>query len=113
MDYRQDTAEILALVQDRKNWNPELYERIKRNLANSPRWETCIFNRIRKVLSEEDYENFDFAYCVSGRPQDAEVILFTRKERKQKEGEEKWRTERAETLKRITQIEREIKALSS
>ena len=85
MDPWQDAREILALVQDEKNWTPELFKRCRENTLVSP----CIHNQIRKVLTAEQYQRFDDAYCFSGRPEQKQIVEAIRKENIWKEGKEK------------------------
>lgn len=77
----EDAEEILALVKDEANWTPELFERCRNNTLVAP----CIFNQIRAVLPPEQYQRFDDAYCLSGRPEQKEIIIAIRNERRTKQ----------------------------
>ena len=66
-EYREKTKEVLMLVQNRKNWNTGLFEACKQ-LCSYYSNEPCIFNLIRKQLSNYEYMLFDKAYCENGRP---------------------------------------------
>ena len=73
--------EILRLVRNEQNWTPELFDRCRNNMLVGP----CIFNQIRAVLSPEQYQRFDDAYCLSGRPEQKEMIISIRNERRTKQ----------------------------
>ena len=84
MDPWKDGTEILTLVRDKKNWTSELFERCKNSILVGP----CIFNQIRKVLTPEQYQAFDDAYCFYLRPEQKGVVDYLRKIQKEGEGEE-------------------------
>lgn len=77
----EDAEEILRLVRNEQNWTPELFDRCRNNMLVGP----CIFNQIRAVLSPEQYQRFDDAYCLSGRPEQKEMIISIRNERRTKQ----------------------------
>lgn len=52
--------ELLQLAKDRKNWTSKLFEEYKRACIEM---KPCIFNELRKILPEKEYEEFDFQYC--------------------------------------------------
>lgn len=81
MNHWEDAEEILALVKDEANWTPELFERCRNNALVSP----CVHNKIRAVLPPEQYQRFDDAYCLSGRPEQKEIIIAIRNERRTKQ----------------------------
>lgn len=66
-------------------WNKELFEEVKQYVLHSRKGEPCIFNDLRKVLSAKQYEEFDYQYCLAGRPQDKAVILSIRAEKRKEE----------------------------
>ena len=80
----EDAEEILALVKDEANWTPELFERCRNNTLVNP----CIFNQVRAVLPPEQYQRFDDAYCLSGRPEQKEMIISIRNGRRKKQRQE-------------------------
>lgn len=80
----EDAEEILRLVRNEQNWTPELFDRCRNNMLVGP----CIFNQIRAVLSPEQYQRFDDAYCLSGRPEQKEMIISIRNERREKQRQE-------------------------
>lgn len=81
MNHWEDAEEILALVKDEANWTSELFERCRNNALVSP----CVHNKIRAVLPPEQYQRFDDAYCLSGRPEQKEIIIAIRNERRTKQ----------------------------
>lgn len=95
MDPWKDGTEILTLVRDKKNWTPELFERCKSSTLVGP----CIFNQIRKVLTPEQYQAFDDAYCFYLRPDQKGVVDYIRKIQKEGNGEE-WKSREVELLNR-------------
>ena len=80
----REAEEILSLVKDDANWTSELFERCRNNTLVSP----CIFNQIRKVLSTDQYQRFDDAYCLHGRPEQKGTIISIRNERRTKQRQE-------------------------
>lgn len=74
----EEAEEILLLVQNDCNWTPELFERCRNNTLVSP----CIFNQIRNVLTPYQYQRFDDSYCLHGRPEQKEMIISIRNERR-------------------------------
>ena len=92
----EDAEQILALVKDEANWTPELFERCRNNTLVAP----CIFNQIRAVLPPEQYQRFDDAYCLSGRPEQKEMIFSARSERREKKRNDK----EVELLKKRKQL---------
>ena len=81
MHHWEDAEEILALVKDEANWTSELFERCRNNALVSP----CVHNKIRAILPPEQYQRFDDAYCLSGRPEQKEIIIAIRNERREKQ----------------------------
>lgn len=96
MDPWKDAEEILKLVQDEHNWTPKLFERCRNNTLVSP----CVFNQIRKVLSADQYQRFDDAYCLHGRPDQKKLIDMIRRERR----EEQRKSKKVELLKKKRQL---------
>ena len=92
----EDAEEILALVKDEANWTPKLFERCRNNTLISP----CIHNRVRAVLPPEQYQRFDDAYCLSGRPEQKKLIDMIRRERR----EEQRKNKKVELLKKKRQL---------
>ena len=92
----EDAEQILALVKDEANWTPELFDRCRNNMLVGP----CIFNQIRAVLSPEQYQRFDDAYCLSGRPEQEKLIDMIRRERR----EEQRKNKKVELLKKKRQL---------
>ena len=75
----EDAREILKLVQKEENWTPEFFQRCQENTVLSP----CIHNQIRKVLTPEQYQRFDDAYCFSIRPEQKRIVEYIRREREE------------------------------
>ena len=92
----RDAEEILSLVKDDANWTSELFERCRNNTLVSP----CIFNQIRKVLSADQYQRFDDAYCLHGRPEQKKLIDMIRRERRK----EQRKSKEMELLKKRKQL---------
>lgn len=80
----EDAKEILSLVKNEANWTPELFERCQTNTLVNP----CIHNQIRTVLTPEQYQRFDDAYCLSKRPEQKEIVTAIRRERSEKQRQE-------------------------
>lgn len=81
----REAEEILPLVKDDANWTSELFERCRNNTLVSP----CIFNQIRAVLPPEQYQRFDDDYCLHCRPEQKEMIIAIRNERRIKQRKNK------------------------
>lgn len=98
----QECNELLQLARSKANWGPDLFKRFQ---AASVHYRAFpgIFNRLKQVLSEEDYFEFDLQYCDCirlGCEEENEQLRCNRKKRKAEE----WQQEKIRLLKRKKQL---------
>ncbi len=83
MNVQEELQSVLTEVRA-KRWTPELFDRVRMLLPY-----TNVFNIIRQELTTDEFEEFDLEYCCQDCPQNRELILWLRKERKVRECKEK------------------------
>lgn len=64
-----ETVKDLVVAIRKREFTPELFERVKAELAKKD-----IFRTIRKSVDESIYKEFDKEYCLYFRPQDASLL---------------------------------------
>ena len=72
----EEYINLLQLARIRESWTEELFKQYQQACIEM---DPCIFNELRKILPEEEYKEFDLAYCEYIQPGQKGVVEYLEK----------------------------------
>lgn len=92
----EEYINLLQIARIRENWTEELFKQYQQACIEM---DPCIFNELRKILPEEEYKEFDLAYCEYIQPGQKGVVEYLEKLHR-KETAKQWQQRKEELLKK-------------